>query len=283
MMPFARSERKSRFKVKHDSANRALLNLGCGTRTDPSWNNLDFSPYARLRKRPRTVKALRAIGFLSDERYQRLQAIDPSIIWWNLVRGIPFENSTFDVVYHSHFLEHLERDAAINFLRECYRVLKPSGILRIVLPDLEALTLAYRQAMEGLDRWGETSATEAEHEKAIAYLFDQAVRRRSTGPTEQGKWVGRVEALLRGNAEDTGENHRWMYDRHSLSRILTRIGFGRIRKYSAMTSGIAGWERCFVDYNPDGTACKAYSLYLEATKIALAEARNINEKKAEVA
>jgi len=282
-VPSSSSKRKFRFQVKHDSADRALLNVGCGTRTDPSWNNLDFSPYALLRKRLWTVKMLRAIGFLSDERYQRLQEIDPSIIRWNLLRGIPFEDATFDVVYHSHFLEHLEHDAAIDFLRECYRVLKPIGILRIVVPDLEALTLAYRQAIDRLDRSGETPATEAAHEKSIAALFDQFVRRRSSGPTAQKKWVGTIEALLRGNAAETGEKHRWMYDRHSLSRILTRIGFGSIQRYSAVTSGIAGWERCFLDYYPSGAAYKANSIYVEATKIALPEARRITEKEAKVA
>ena len=42
-------------------------------------------------------------------------------------RGIPFPNDSFDAVYHSHFLEHLNKDDAPDFLLECYRVCKPSS------------------------------------------------------------------------------------------------------------------------------------------------------------
>ena len=33
-------------------------------------------------------------------------------------------------------MEHLHRDDVISFIKECYRVLSPKGILRLVLPDL---------------------------------------------------------------------------------------------------------------------------------------------------
>jgi 2-hydroxychromene-2-carboxylate isomerase len=41
------------------------------------------------------------------------------------------------VVYHSHVLEHLPKDAAPRFVGECYRVLAEGGILRVVVPDLD--------------------------------------------------------------------------------------------------------------------------------------------------
>jgi SAM-dependent methyltransferase len=266
-----------RLPVKYDSAGRARLNLACGTRTDASWNNLDFSPYALLRHHPSIVGLLWKIGFLSAERYRRLQAIDPAILRWNLARGIPFPDSTFDVVYHSHFLEHLEREAALTFLGECYRVLKPGGILRIVVPDLEKLVLVYSDALGAFDRSGYTSENEVAHDKAIADLFDQMVRTGSSGAAEQRPWVRTIERLIRGNASDTGENHRWMYDCQSLSRILTRLGFTAIRQHHATTSGIAGWERCFLDYNPDGSAYKTESLYVEASKGATSESQKADE------
>jgi SAM-dependent methyltransferase len=265
-----------RLPVKHDSAGRALLNLACGTRTDASWNNLDFSPYASLRRRPRIVKLLREVGFLSAERYQRLQEIDPAIIRWNLARGIPFAESTFDVVYHSHFLEHLEREAAVKLLGECYRVLKPGGILRIVVPDLETLVLLYREALEAFDKSGDTRENEAAYDSAIVDLFDQMVRRGSSGAAQQKPWVRTIERLIRGGASDTGETHRWMYDRQSLPRILARLGFTTIRQHYATTSGIAGWERCFLDHNPDGSVYKTKSLYVEASKGTTVEPQKAN-------
>jgi hypothetical protein len=41
-----------RFPIKRDPSGYALLNLACGTKTDYSWNNLDFSPYATLKRHP---------------------------------------------------------------------------------------------------------------------------------------------------------------------------------------------------------------------------------------
>ena len=41
-----------------------------------------------------------------------------------------------DIVYSSHLLGHLTLKSANQYLREAYRVLKPEGVLRIVVPDL---------------------------------------------------------------------------------------------------------------------------------------------------
>jgi len=253
-----------RFPVKTDARGRALLNLACGTRTDANWNNVDFSHYALLRHHDFAVRVLRKLGLVSDQRYVRLQAIDRDVIRWNLTRGIPFDDNTYDVVYHSHFLEHLDRQAAFSCLRECYRVLKPGGILRVVVPDLELLVQWYRESLGELDR-GNLDA-ESRHERAIHDLFDQMVRTVSSGTAEQKPWVRRIERLIRGNAATTGENHRWMYDRHSLGRLLTQIGFTAVHEQRATTSAIAGWENCFLDYDPGGKAYKPESLYLEAVK-----------------
>ena len=47
------------------------------------------------------------------------------------------------MVYSSHFLEHIPRDQVAPFLQECWRILKPGGVLRIVVPDLENLCRIY--------------------------------------------------------------------------------------------------------------------------------------------
>jgi SAM-dependent methyltransferase len=252
------------FPVKRNSEGRAYLNLACGTRTDWSWNNLDFSPYATLRHYPRVARLMDALGFLSTERKQRLGETDPEIIRWNLARGVPFPSDTFDVVYHSHFFEHLPRQAAKTFLAECRRVLKPGGVLRIVLPDLEAIVLMYIHAVGELDQGSQPAAFN--HERAIFELFDQMVRSESSG-TKPNPVNRAIEKLLRGGADKTGENHRWMYDRHSLGRLLDDLGFEEIRLHSPATSSIPQWDEfAHLDRNPDGTPYKLYSLYLEARK-----------------
>lgn len=54
---------------------------------------------------------------------------------WDLRTGIPFETGSVDAVFHEHLLEHLPLVDGYALTRECFRVLKPGGILRIGVPD----------------------------------------------------------------------------------------------------------------------------------------------------
>ena len=255
---------RNRFQIKRLLDGRALLNLACGCRTHWAWNNVDFSPYARLRRWPRLARVLRRSGFISDERYDRLQKVDPGIVEWNLRRGIPFADDTFDVVYHSHFLEHLERASTLEFLTECHRVLRPGGMLRVVVPDLHILVSSYLESYENLEGGNQVEASL--HLRSIHELFDQMVRTEITGALEQRGWRGRVERLIRGNAATAGELHLWVYDRYSLAWLLERAGFKEIHQQSASGSCISGWEAFLLDTNRDGSPYKPESLYMEATK-----------------
>jgi hypothetical protein len=50
---------------------------------------------------------------------------------------LPYADESVDEVYASHVLEHVARAEAFNTLREWVRVLKPGGILRVAVPDME--------------------------------------------------------------------------------------------------------------------------------------------------
>src|SRR5262245_43721575 len=107
----------TRFQPKLTPDRRALLNIGCGWKTHRAWTNLDFSPYARLARHPQLVGLLERCGLITPVRRERLKQVDPDIICWDLRRGLPFDDGTFDAVYHSHFLEHLDREVAPVILR----------------------------------------------------------------------------------------------------------------------------------------------------------------------
>ena len=57
----------------------------------------------------------------------------------------PFESSTFDFVYSCHFFEHVNDQAAQNLFDEAFRVLKPKGIFRVVVPDFVLLVEMYKK------------------------------------------------------------------------------------------------------------------------------------------
>lgn len=253
-----------RFNPRLTPDGRALLNLGCGARMSHAWNNLDFSPYAKLRHRPLLARFLKSVGLLAPYRYDTLQTIDPQIIVWDLRNGIPFAGGTFDAIYHSHFLEHLDRGAARGVLAESYRALKPGGVTRVVVPDLAAIIARYNAGKEALDRGGPSAASA--HEQAITDIFDQMVRAEHAGTTRQRPLVRRIERLLRGNAARTGELHRWMYDRHSLARLLESLGYRDIRAESPTGSRIKDFASYHLDADPDGTIHKIESIYIEGVK-----------------
>ena len=125
------------------------LNLGCGRRFHPAWTNLDLIPS------------------------------DPSVRAHNVLQGVPYPDEFFEVVYHSHVLEHLPHAAAPAFLKECHRVLCPGGILRVVVPDLENIVRNYLEALESA-RQGKPGS-EANYEWMLLELYDQAVREQSGG------------------------------------------------------------------------------------------------------
>jgi SAM-dependent methyltransferase len=114
-----------------------ILNLGCGTKTSskPEVTNIDWSIYLRVRRNPLLAAVVPLL--LRGERFDRFKSLPDNIMVHNLARGLPFDSDSIDVVYHSHLLEHFDREPARAFLREVRRVLKPGGIQRIVVPDME--------------------------------------------------------------------------------------------------------------------------------------------------
>lgn len=54
-----------------------------------------------------------------------------------------FEKNSVDLIYSSHMLEHASRVDSDKALKRWYEVLKPGGVLRISVPDLEKVFAHY--------------------------------------------------------------------------------------------------------------------------------------------
>jgi len=229
-----------------------------------SWNNTDFSPYARLAHHRLTASFLRAIGIISADRYRKLLTVDPQIVVWDLRRRFPYADETFDAVYSSHFLEHLDRGAVPDLLAECMRVLKRDGIIRTVVPDLLAIVNRYKRTAMLLEN-GNRDALK-DHGQSVMDLFDQMVRARASGTAKGSLFVRSLERLCRGGARRQGELHRWMYDKYTLSRLLFEAGFIEIEVHTPFTSRIEGWGALNLDADGNGAVCKPGLLYIEGAK-----------------
>lgn len=250
-----------------DPARPSLLNIGCGGHFHPNWLNVDMAP------------------------------LTPGVLPWNVLEPLPFAEGTFDVVYHSHVLEHLPKEKAPVFLQECYRLLKPGGVLRVAIPDLEQICRLYIDLLDRADK-GDTVAA-GRYDWILLELFDQMVRNVSGGDMlryfqrnplpEEDFVVERIGGMARriienvragaiippppnltpeviGHFRLSGEIHQWMYDRFSLRRLLEGLGFSEFVKQEGHTSGINYFADYGLDVDLDNRLRKADSLYVEVRK-----------------
>lgn len=134
------------------------LNFGCGNRFSEGWVNIDFHS--------------------EDKRVRRV----------NLLSGFPFRESSFDVVYSNQVLEHFDRIQGEFLLKECYRVLRKGGVLRIVVPDLEGSCREYLRVLSLPDGPEKKKL----YDWIIVELLDQMVRNEPAG--EMGRLVRSVMA-----------------------------------------------------------------------------------------
>lgn len=170
------------------------LNLGCGSVCHPDWVNLDFI------------------------------AAVPEVVACDLREPFPFADGSVEACYASHVLEHFSRQDASKFVLECRRVLRSGGVLRLVVPDLENIAVAYLRSVDG---------SAADHEWMTIELVDQLARTKPGGEMLRVLTSGRAtnvdfivsrvgldaEALL-GGAKTAAAAPGW---RHYLRRAREKL------------------------------------------------------------
>ena len=55
-----------------------------------------------------------------------------------------YKNNSVDLIYASHFIEYFDRQEVAKLLQRWKEVLKPNGILRLAVPNFEALVEVYK-------------------------------------------------------------------------------------------------------------------------------------------
>lgn len=135
-------------KYKTDD-NIVKVNLGCGLQCLPGWINIDGSLTALLgsKRFPIINKILYRLAgssnYYSFGDYNKVIQND-DLKFYDLKKGVPIYTDSANVIYCSHFLEHLSKDDGKTFLKECYRSLKNGGLLRIAVPDLDFAMNMYK-------------------------------------------------------------------------------------------------------------------------------------------
>jgi predicted SAM-dependent methyltransferase len=65
-----------------------------------------------------------------------LLPVDGRVVFLDAREPFRFEDGTFDYIFSEHCIEHITYAEGLSALRECYRVLKPGGRIRIGTPNL---------------------------------------------------------------------------------------------------------------------------------------------------
>jgi len=158
-------------------------------------------------------------------------AVGKDGIRWDLRWPLPIKDKSVTRIHCEHFLEHLEYPGeSEKFVKQCFRILKSSGDIRIIVPDAEKYIHAYthkdKYFWDGLrDLGGANPPLETEIE-----IINQAFR--------------------------MGGDHRYAYDRFTLTKILNKAGF------QISSNSYAPQE--YIDQGDDWR--QRESLYLVATK-----------------
>lgn len=141
------------------------LNLGCGNRERiPGFTNVDLV-------HEKNVDIVSNVGKL------------PMIA-----------SESVELIYASHVLEYFDRDEARDVLTEWKRLLMPKGVLRLAVPDFEALVVVYERGYELSD---------------------------IIGPLYGKMSIGHGKNIY----------HKTVYDYKSLRRVLQAAGFINVHMY----------------------------------------------------
>lgn len=97
-----------------------------------------FEPFVRLANRRKSIRYLEiGPGKKRIPGFEGLNIVKNKATDYiaDAANGIPLADNSFDLIYSSHFLEHIEWYKTKFVLKEIYRILKKDGVLELWVPD----------------------------------------------------------------------------------------------------------------------------------------------------
>jgi predicted SAM-dependent methyltransferase len=126
----------------------------------------------------------------------------PSVVLnYDLKGGIPLADGSMQGVNLSHILEHMSMDSGRLLLKECFRILRPGGLVRISCPDLKKYAAAYISS-----------------DQSFWHVMGKLPFCNYTDLPTSG-------AIFSGKAYDNHNGHLWFYDAETVIALLHEVGF----------------------------------------------------------
>jgi len=153
------------------------LHLGAGPGSPPGWLSTDATP------------------------------LSAKTVYLDATEAFPIPDEAFDYVFSEHMIEHLPWQSGLAMLKECNRILKPGGTIRVATPDLAVLLELYRgqcdPAGERYVRWIVDRCLPEPRAYKAAFVINNAFR----------SW-----------------GHQFLYDAELLEMALGEAGFAGVRR-----------------------------------------------------
>lgn len=178
------------------------VQYGCGLSAPPGWLNFDASPTLRLQRLPVFGKV-----FLKASKTK----FPAGVRFGDILQGLPLADGSCAGLYCSHVLEHLSYEDFNQALKNSFRLLKPGGIFRLVMPDLEHMAQIYLQAKDSGDP---TASVDFMRSTLLGY-------------ESRARGLRSLTSFMWGNSR-----HLWLWDSASTREILSHVGFRSMRECS---------------------------------------------------
>jgi predicted SAM-dependent methyltransferase len=201
------------------------IHLGCGSKTPSNWLNVDGSWNAWLSQHATIRQIINLLKIVPKCQIEINWA--QNIYIYDIRKPLPFETNSFVAVYASHLLEHIYLTEAKSLLKECFRVLKSQGVLRMVVPDLKAIINEYITGVESI------KLPLMDDIKTRADILNRKLYYRYPFPTKGSIFYKIYTALTDFHL------HKWSYDADSL---IYWAGFQNVKEMGPFESRIEGIE-----------------------------------------
>ena len=180
------------------------INFGSSYNTVEGWINVDNSlRHIIVSKIPYLPRTLFHLGLLTKSMYLAHKKKQfKTVVFGDARKKLKFKENSVDFIYSSHMIEHFYPKEAFNFLKECYRILRPGGILRLAVPDLEKSSKKYLEDIK---------------------------KNKNSKPAKE------FNEIIYASSKKTRFGHHWMFDFLLIKDFLHNVGFKDIRKCGYQT------------------------------------------------
>jgi predicted SAM-dependent methyltransferase len=124
------------------------------------------------------------------------------VMYLDAAKPYPFGDDTFEYVHSEHLIEHLSWQEGLSMLRECRRVMKPGGTIRVATPDLEVLIGLYTNQGDPLNK------------RYVEWITDACL---------DGVNVYKAAFVINNAFRNWG--HQFLYDGETLEMAMRAAGF----------------------------------------------------------